>query len=180
MVKYKNLEKIEDTVASWYDRMPHLPKEWRDWLAGNVWWLALVGAVVSALGLIVIVPALTTALDVAHYGESLRSMYGSSYYDQYGGMAWFSLMLGMFGYIVSTILLSLSVNNLKDKKKLGWRLLFWSYAANFVLNVIGAVVLMRPYSALMSVASAAVGAYFLVEIRNYFGAHTRKKAKKKN
>jgi hypothetical protein len=45
----ETINKLETTVAGWYTGLPHLPKTFTQWLAANVWWLALIGVVLEPI-----------------------------------------------------------------------------------------------------------------------------------
>jgi len=153
---------LEEIIEGWYKNVPHLSKPSRQWLAGNIWWLALVGAVVSACGLLVVVPALLAAFD-------------SSYYSAMSGGAWLSAVLMLAGYVVTTVLLGLSVRPLREKVRSGWKFLFWSVLVSAILNALSALFVYNLYNAFMAVVSAGVAGYLLFEMRDSFAVHAAKK-----
>jgi len=163
------IDTIERTLGGWYKNAPHLPRTIRQWLADNIWWLALIGAVVSILGLLVVVPMLIGVITLStNVPTNAAQLYSSTYPETYGGLTWLSLFLSLIGYIVTTILLAASISPLKHKHKQGWELLLWSYLINFILNVISALVVLNIPSLVMSIISAAIAGYLLFEIRSFF------------
>jgi hypothetical protein len=157
---------VEATIGGWYKNVPHLPKSGQKWLADNVWWLAAIGAVLSVLGLIAIIPIIFTVLTVGSY-VAMTSMYVPSV-ATYGGIFWLSIIISLASFVVTTILLLSSISPLKAQVKRGWRLLFLSYLVNFILSVVGALVSLAPFSVVGALVSAAIGGYFLFEIRPSF------------
>ncbi|MDB5183508.1 MAG: hypothetical protein JWO07_189 [Candidatus Saccharibacteria bacterium] len=169
---------LESTIGGWYKSVPHLPKAGQEWLAENVWWLALIGAIVSVLGLLVVIPlflgalALTSVVTTANVGYG---MYGGGY----GGLYWLSTLISIVSYILTTVLLVMSVSQLKVHKKKGWTLLFWSYLISFVLAVVGDLVSLNIFSIVSSAIGAAIAGYFLYEIRSFFVAKPHKNTHEK-
>ncbi len=162
----KNLEK---TIGGWYKNVPHLPKGGQQWLADNVWWLALVGAILSVLGLFVVIPALLIALAFTSAVTTVTP-YSVYYSNDVAGIVWLSLLVGLVSYIVTAVLLALAVNPLKAKSRKGWEFLFLSYLINFVLGVVSSLVLLNFSGIIGAAVGAAVGGYFLYEIHSHFVA----------
>lgn len=172
----EQLHRLETTFAHWYNGAPHLPKNGRDWLADNVWWMALVGVILGALALAIAVPLLFTSLSLTSTLSSYVT--DDAIHRTAVGMAWTGLALSVVSMVASVVLLTMAVNHLKVKNKQGWNLVFWLYLINFVLNVIGAVVLLNLGGLLSAVLGVAIGGYFLFEIRDNFGSAKSKKAVK--
>ncbi len=169
------LNDVEATLEGWYKNVPHLPTAGRVWLADNIWWLAMIGAILSILGLFTVVPFLLTVFTVGSF-VAMTSMHVSSV-AAYGSMFWLSILISIVSYLITMVLLIASVTPLKQKAKQGWRLLFLTYMVNFVLSVINAVISFAPGSLVSAIISAAIGGYLLFEIRSYFV--TKRKVVKK-
>lgn len=172
----EQLHHLEATLAHWYKGAPHLPKNGRNWLADNVWWIALIGVILSALALTTVVPLMFTSL-------SLTSTLAPYAIDDMMhratiSMAWSGLALSVVSLVVSVVLLTMAINPLKVKNKQGWNLVFGLYLINFALNVIRAVILLDLGGLLSAVLGAAIGGYFLFEIHDNFGGVKSKKAVK--
>jgi hypothetical protein len=56
------LSKLERIVAGWLKSVPHLPNGARRWLGDNVWWFAVVGAVLGVIGVLGLIVALLGSL----------------------------------------------------------------------------------------------------------------------
>lgn len=172
---------LESTIGGWYKKAPHLPKNAQKWLAENVWWLALIGAVLSVLGLFAIVPLLLVALSLSAAVTPYMSVYAPGY--AYAGLGWLSIMISSIGYIVTTILLVMAIGPLKERAKRGWNLLFWSFLINFALTIVADIVALNFLALVGALIGAAIGGYLLFEIHGYFGvkhkAHTAPKAEAK-
>ena len=164
----KQVRELENKLHGWYKGAPHLPKEAQQWLADNVWWLAIIGAVLSAMGLLVVVPLLLGALALT----TVVAPY-AGYYSGFVGLAWLGILISVASYIATGILLAMSVNPLKAKAKKGWELVFLSYVVNFGLSIVGAVIAINVFGVLGAVIGAAIGGYFLFEIYSYFGAKSK-------
>ena len=48
----KSIYKLEKMIESWLKPVPHLPTEWRKWLADNAWWLTIIGVVLSTISVL--------------------------------------------------------------------------------------------------------------------------------
>lgn len=163
--------KLESTVEGWYKKanVPHLPKNGQKWLAENVWWLALLGAVLSVLGLFVVVPLFFAAIAITSIATSATFGY-SMVATGYAGLFWLSALISIASYVVTTVLLIMSISPLKVKAKKGWQLLFWSYLLNFGLAVVSDLVVVNIFGIIGAAIGAAIAGYFLFEIRDFFGA----------
>lgn len=160
-----NGKDIEATIGGWYENVPHLPKEGRTWLADNVWWLALIGAVLCAFGLFTALPLLFLLLvgsvptTVSFYGTDVSRLNG--FYQ-------LSILITLVSYVTTTVLLALSIRPLKNRTRRGWELLFWAYLINFICAIAGAIISLSASNLLGAVIGAAIGGYLLFEIRSYF------------
>lgn len=172
----KQVRELEKKLSEWYKGAPHLPKEAQQWLADNVWWLALIGAVLSALGLFVVIPALLGALALT---TGFAPYAGYSYYPNAIGLAWLGIAVSIVSYIITGVLLALSVNPLKAKLKKGWEFIFLSYLVNFALGIAGALVTLNIFGVFGPIIGAVIGGYFLFEIYSYFGAKVKAESKPK-
>lgn len=174
------LKKLEKTVATWYKDVPHLPKSLTDWLADNVWWLVVIGVVLSIIGIVTIVPLLLFAFGLS---AGVATTLGSTYAGYTTGFAglWLGVLISVTALVVTTVLELAAITPLKNKAKTGWLLLFAVAVINFVFSVVGDLVTLNIFSLVLSVLWAAVWAYFLFEIRGHFGVKhsTEKKEKAK-
>ncbi len=164
--------KLETMVSGWVKNLPHLPVAGQKWLAENVWWIALIGAIVSGIGVLfglvgllfggvgasfvyVIDPTLATWLVVASF-VSLA----------------FSAVRGL--------LLALAVTPLKAIQKKGWTYLFYTWLLQALAVVVGAVLSLSAFGFISGILLGAIGVaitgYFLFEIHGQF-VHVVTKAK---
>ena len=185
----ESVHKLETTVAGWYKNLPHLPKGAQKWLADNVWWIAAIGALLGALGLLALVPAVLVAFGVsAAFGDlGMMPGYGYGYGYGFGGFVWLSVLVSLASLALYTLLTGMAVSPLKDHKKKGWNLLFLvllvdvaTAVITLVLSLLGGVgAFVAGISGLISsLIGVAIGAYFLFEIRGLFGAVAKAEVKK--
>lgn len=164
-----SIHKLETRIAGWYSNAPHLPKNGQKWLAENVWWIAVIGAVFGAFALLAIVPLTLVALGLSATANLAPSTYG---YETPAVM-WTSVLISAVSLVIITVLTAMAILPLKDRRKKGWDLIFISMlvnAASLVLSVITA-----DFSGLIGgVIGLALGGYFLFEIRNLFLASKAK------
>ncbi len=155
------VNKMEQTVARWYENTPHLPANGRQWLANNIWWLALVGVV---LGTLAILGIMMTSLLVSSIFVAVGGAYGAVL----GGFTLVATLIILAFAIVSVILTGLAISPLKTKLKKGWTLLF----VVMLINVLGAVLdfifTFNLSGLLLTVIMAGLGGYLLFEIRSFF------------
>lgn len=165
---------LEKTLSEWYAKAPHLPVGARTWLAGNVWWLAIVGVVLSIFAALSIIGIVFAAF-------GLSAMVATSVYSPYVatafGAVWLAALVGLAALAITTVLLVMAINPLKSKTKKGWTLLFIIALVSLALQVVGDLVSFNLGGIIVSVLWAAVGAYFLFEIRGYFGVKAKAPAK---
>jgi hypothetical protein len=177
------VHKLEVTIAGWYRNMPHLPKGGRQWLADNAWWLVLIGVILSVFGLFGIISVLFLAgagLTIA--GGAMGGAYGAAAGAALSGVLWISALVSLVVYAIEVVLMAMAISPLKVHGKRGWDLIFMVFLLN-VISVIVTGVLGFGGAGLMGIIWgllwAAVGAYFLFEVRSYFGVpSTGKHAKK--
>jgi len=158
----ETLHKLEAVVASWYKGMPHLPENFRKWLADNIWWLVLIGVI---LGLLITIPAFGVLL---FGGAVLTATYGVSGGEYYGSVFMWALLAMLF-VVADLVLSALAIAPLKAHRKLGWSLLFLVALLNIVSTILMFVANFQLGALLSGLIGAAIGGYFLFEIRDRFG-----------
>jgi hypothetical protein len=161
---------LETTIGGFYKSVPHLPKTGREWLADNVWWLALVGAILSTLGALVLIPVFFAALTVTSLATGIANTYGPAMTNVYDGLFWLSTLIGIAALVIRALFLFMAFGPLKLKKKRGWTLLFWAYLIGFALSVVGDLVTLNVLSVVVDIIAAGIAGYFLFEIHGLFGA----------
>lgn len=176
------VNKLENTIGGWFKNVPHLPKGGKKWLANNLWWIALISAIIGILGVLILVPAVLIAFTSILAGE-FETAYNPAFYV-------LSIVVSLVSLIATTALTCFAIAPLKAKRKTGWSLIFLSLVVSFVLGVVASVLqavalLMSNTNGVVSLVTGLIvsivgfyaGAYFIFEIREYFGkAKTAKKA----
>jgi hypothetical protein len=157
---------FEKTAAQWYKNVPHLPKEFTKWLSDNIWWLVVIGVVISVLGLLALIPLALFAFGLSAGANAIYP----TYTDGSFGLLWVGVLLSLVGYVVVTILEAMAISPLKAKAKKGWTLLFMAVLANVAISILSNVVSVNFIGIVFALLWAAVHGYFLFEIRSYFGA----------
>ncbi|HEU4715812.1 MAG TPA: hypothetical protein VFS14_03200 [Candidatus Saccharimonadales bacterium] len=164
-----SLRNLEAMVASWYKSVPHLPKNGQRWLAENAWWLTLVGVILGTMGI------LSVLLGVLLAGTLLAG-YGGPIGAAIGGLAFMIVIISLAFGIVDMILSAFAIAPLKAMQKRGWSLLFLVALINVLSLLVSFLFQLNLFSLIWGLLFAAVGGYFLFEVRDYF--HTHRPAKK--
>lgn len=166
------LSKLERTVLGWLKNVPHLPEVARRWIGDNIWWITLVGAILSGIGVLV---GLIGVIGVA----SLVGTVAASYYATATFTAW-AIILGLVGLafsVIDTVLLAMAVNPLRAKQKKGWVLLFTVWLVGVVAVVVNSILSLNVLGFITGILFGAIwiaiSGYFLFEIHGQF-AHTER------
>lgn len=161
--------KLEDMIAEWLKPVPHLPVAGQKWIAQNVWWVALIGVILSAIGVLVMIGTVLTAMSILGTATSIYGYYVAPTYT--GWMVLSSLVSAAF-MVVIVIMMAKAISHLKLSQKLGWNLLFLSSIIGAIASVVGSIINFSLGSIISSVITAAISLaismYFLYEIRSYF------------
>lgn len=167
----ETVHKLETTVASWYKGAPHLPKAGREWLGKNVWWIVLIGVVLSVFWAVTAISGLLFAGAVLTSVGGAYGVYGgyASQAVALGGQALLAGWLAIIALVAEVVLGGLAIAPLKNGKKKGWTLLFVSVLLQAVLAVVTFVFTFSLGSLLGGALGVVVGLYFLFEIRDQFG-----------
>jgi len=164
--------KLENLVLGWVKGLPHLPQAAQKWLATNVWWIALVGAILTGISLLISLGTLFTAV-------SILGTVAASYYAASSFTTWtiVTALVSLAFTIGQGLLLAVAVQPLKALQKKGWVLLFLSWILGIIALVVNAVLTLNPFSFIFAVIFGAVwvaiSGYFLFEIHGQF-AHVSK------
>ncbi len=167
-----SISKIEDIVGGWLKPVPHLPKGAQKWIAENSWWIVLVGVIISVISLLIGIGAIFTYLAVI-------ASVSSSYYavSPYGGGWIISSLLSLAISVLVIILLATAISPLKELKRKGWDRLFLVLLVDVVSVVLGAILSFSVVGFIGGIIFGAIGvaitAYFVFEIRSYFGGHAK-------
>lgn len=166
------LTKLENIILGWFKNVPHLPESVRSWLGTNVWWIVLVGAILSAVSALF---ALTGVMAIV----SLLGTVGASYYAASAVSTW-PIVTGLVSIafsVLNIILLAMAIKPLQLKQKKGWVLLFAAWLLSAVSVVISSLITFNVLTVIPSLLFGAIGlaisGYFLFEIHGQF-AHVQK------
>lgn len=160
---------LETTVAGWVKNVPHLPVAGQKWLKENVWWIVLVGAILTGISLLVSLGALFTLVALLGSPVSYYYVAGAS---PVSDLSLVSAIIGLVFIAIRGALLALSVKPLKDGQKKGWNLLFLTWLVNILAILVGAVFTFSVFGFFFAVLFGAIGiaitGYFLFEIRGQY------------
>jgi hypothetical protein len=157
----ETVTKLEKLISGWYAGMPHLPENGRKWLAKNVWWIALVGVIAGAMGLLMFI---TLTFFAGVFLTAYAGVAGAALVGAGAIAAFFSVILSL----VALVLTAMAIAPLKAGKKRGWTLLFITALLNVLSIGITLLCTFNLFNAIWNLLFAALGAYFLFEIRSYF------------
>jgi hypothetical protein len=165
-----SLDKLETTLDTTLDKhVPFkLPDSARKALAGAMWWIAAVFGVLDLWAAYQVWDWGHKANKVVDAYNAVFSYYGVERIDNLG----FFYYLAVAVIALVGVLLLLAVPGLKAMKKAGWNLLFYA----LLVQVAAAIIRLFVDGAygggfgnfLASLLFAAVGAYFLFQIRSSF------------
>jgi len=164
----EGIHKLEDTIEGWLKSFPHLPANWRKWLAENVWWLVLIGVILSAIGTLIIVMAVITAMAWVGTATTYLAANGVNVVQSYTGLWYVASIISAVLLVVTIIIEAMAISPLKVLNRKGWDLMFIAYLIGIVSSVISAVLQMELFNLIGAAIGAVIGAYFLFEIRSYF------------
>jgi hypothetical protein len=176
----EHLTKLEKKLLKWGESLPHLPKAAREWLGANIWWIALIGAILSGISVIVNLNSLFDTIAVL-------GTIGATYFATTSITSWMIVtsLVSIFFTALSTVVLAFSIKPLQNKEKKGWVLLFVTWLLSALSTVVMAVLSLSVFSFIVGLMFGAIwlaiSGYFLFEIHGQF-AHAEKskgvKAKK--
>ena len=172
--------KLERTILGWAKDVPHLPVGVRKWIADNIWWIVVIGAVLSGISVLVLVGGLFANLSTL--SSPIISYYASS---AFVGWLVVTTAVSLVFAVIECLLLAFAVNPLKEKQKKGWVLLFAVWLVGIIAAVVDAILTLNVLSFLGNVIFGAVWVvitgYFLFEIHGQFahvehskGVHAKK------
>lgn len=156
----ETINKLEVTMAAWYKGLPHLPEGARKWITNNVWWLVLVGVILS---LMLIIPAFSLLL----FSGAVVTTYGATQ-SAYYGAAFIPALIGLVIVVVDLVLSILAISPLRAHHKRGWTLLFITMLLGVLSGILTLFSNQDFGSFLSAIVGAAIGGYFLFEIRDNF------------
>ena len=168
----ESIKQLEKTIEGWLKPIPHLPVTWRKWLGLNVWWITLVGVILSALGILGLIGSLFAAMSIFGVATGIYGYVAPVY------TGWWVLasIVSLAFMVVTVSITAMAISPLKIQKRKGWDLLFLVFIINVVSAVVSAILNFSVISFVGSLIGAAIGAaisaYFLFEIRSQFNGIT--------
>jgi len=171
------LKKLEEKVFGWFKAAPNLPNDARKWLGENIWWIIIVGVILTVLNIL-------RGLKTLEEQVSLQGTVAGSYYVSSSTSDWIIVTVGVsvFFLILEAILMFLSIQPLKEKQKKGWVLLFAAWLISAVGLVVNALLTLGVFSFIITLLFGAVwlaiSGYFLFEIHGQFAHVERSKGVK--
>ena len=168
----ESIHKLENTIEGWLKPLPHLPANWRKWLSENVWWIVLVGVILSVIGVIMIIGMIMTAVAAIGVASTIvTSTFGTvgvNIAPEYTVWWYIATILSVVSLVVTIIIEAMAISPLKVLDKKGWDLMFIAYLIGIALSVVSAVLTLTIINLIGTAIGAAIGAYFLFEIRSHF------------
>lgn len=172
------ISKLEKIVLGWAKNVPHLPPAGQKWLATNVWWIVLIGAIISGVAFLISLAGLFTLVSLLGAASSLYYVAGSNYTS----LAILSATISLIFLAANGLLLAFAVKPLQHMQKKGWVLLFMTLLVQALSVVVHAVLSFSVAGFIIGILfgaiGLAIGAYFISEIHGQFG-HTAKATIKK-
>jgi predicted lysophospholipase L1 biosynthesis ABC-type transport system permease subunit len=166
----KFMEKSEAMIAGWLKPLPQLPTSACKWVAENIWWITMLGAVLSAIGTLFMIFAFMSAITLVGVTTGVYGSYVVS--AAYTGIAVFTMAVAILFMIATVGIIAKAVTPLKNADKKGWSLLFWLLMLRALAVVCGAVLTYSFFGFIASVIYGGIGlaiaAYLLFEIKSYF------------
>jgi len=160
-----SLHKLEDNVEKWLKPLPHLPDDWRKWLAENSWWLTLIGVVLSVIGIFLLLGP------ILFYTAVTTSVYGVVVAETHTGLYTLAIWVSFALMVVVTIVEAFAISPLKALSKKGWDLLFLALVIEVVSSLVSAVLNVSIMSLISAAIGAVIGSYVLFEVRSHFKKH---------
>ena len=169
------INKLEKTVEGWLKPLPSLPKNVQKWLAENVWWLALISAILTGISILLSLGAIAT---YASYSAGIDAAYSIGLASYAPGWI-ISVVTSLIFSVITVLLTAMAINPLKSLNHKGWKLLFVIYLINALNAVVNAVLSFNVFSFIFGIIfgaiGLAIGGYFLFQIKSYFGSHAKAK-----
>ncbi len=171
------LSKLERTILNWFKNIPHLPQNARKWLGDNVWWIVVIGVVLTGI-------AVLGLLGVLFGNLSALSSPFVAYYASATFVVWavVTTIVSLVFVALECLIMAMAISPLKAKQKKGWVLLFASWLLSILAVVVTAVLTLNPFSFITNIIfgaiGVAVGGYFIFEIHGQFAHVERSKGVK--
>jgi hypothetical protein len=153
---------LETFFKSW----PQLPKGFTDWLSKNVYWLALVGGILSLIVGVFGLIGLPSVLSATSTLDDVARAFGVA--TQLGWQYKFASVVSVVQSILSAVLLLLAYTPLKAMKASGWKFLYWNALLVWGINLLYSLITVNIFSLVLNVLFGAIGLWILFSIRPAF------------
>lgn len=145
-----------------------IPKAGREWIVKVSPWLALVGGILSLWAAWAFWQAGHYVNRLADWANSLSVAYGAPVTSTHLGLMWYVALVVL---VVQAVFMLLAFPALRDHKKRGWNLLFYSSLVALVLGVVELFVSGYGFGSLIgSLIGTAIGMFLLFQVRSYYKA----------
>lgn len=168
MMQY--LSSIEDTVAGWYKNFPQPPRVFKRWLVDNVWWVIVINVFLGTLGLLATVK--DASMSGINFSLTLPGIFSTM--DQAAASITFLIAL------VVVILNAVAISPLRNKYKIGWKLLFAALILSVLSLAIGVVLTFDVGAFISGAISSVIVGYLLFSFRDQYVVHSIKSSSKKS
>ena len=163
----RNFEDALVKVGALYRDAPHLPATARGWIAGNIWWIALIGAIIGAIGVLSLV-------FITLLGGIFLAGAVFLFTAKFGGFALLLSVVLVAALIANAVVLIMAISPLKARFHKGWYLLAVSLALNLIATILTLILKQEIITFVWNVMWVGVGGYLLFEIQSYFQTGMRK------
>jgi len=168
----ESIKKLEDMIAGWLKPIPHLPTTWRKWISENIWWLTLIGVILSILMLFTALAAISALM----FSVGVVTSFAGTLAPVNTGMVLVASIVSLVFWAAIIALSAMAVTPLKNMKKKGWDLLFLVFVIEVASSVVSVVLNFNAVTFIPGLIGAAIGAaisaYFVFEIKSYFNGVT--------
>jgi uncharacterized membrane protein len=159
---------LEQTLKEIFaDKAPPLPESGKKLLVQYAPWLALIGGILSAWAAWNMWHWAHIANTYVNYANQINQAFGNSTLS--ASRLNFGVWLGILVLAIQAVLLLLAFPGLRDRKKTGWNLVYYSVLVSIAYGV---VVMFTSYggfgSLLWTLIGAAIGFYFLFQVRSRY------------
>lgn len=161
------LTTLEKTLARLFAQAPHLSVNARRWVGENIWWIVLVIALASTLGLLGDLPKLLKTASMTAATYNVFYPYSAVTVGSVVASGLVTLSLG----VVIVVLLFLAVTPLKEQRLIGWRLLLMTRIIAIISAIATFIILIQNFSLyglLWDLAFILIELYILFEVRDEF------------
>lgn len=140
-----------------------LPSAAKEWIVRYGPWVTLVLGIILALS---VIPALMALMAVASYSTMYSGMYGVAVAAVAGPMFYVSLAV----LAVQLVIMFISIPMLLKRQRKGWQLVFYANVVSLVYSLVSALNYgyLNFGTLLSGLVGAAIGLYFLFQIRSYY------------